>query len=362
MARVGFAVFLSAAVVSVASSTWATATMDPIPKEAVTRTTALHPSKVEPMWIGKADCEAGDVFTFPVHISYDWTETLEVWVSESIDCTPTAARGLSGFAATCGLVYSDARPTTPVARISLSDAQLLTAIRVPGRDQPAADCASPPNAAQDAQTLGIYFMFQSAGGNCVDASQHVEFVQFLLTGPSPPANIASGAGDTTLRVTWDRTANSNVAGYYVFCDPPLDAVTSSSVGPSPGCAAAFHGQEPDAAFVSHYQCGQIDGPDATSADIRALQNGNPYAVSVAAFDVVGNIGPLSPAICGESTTPEKGKYNGIDEKVYVACSVHTPGAGDSAAGGTLLCLAVVALPFVRGRRRVLNAPSATDFS
>jgi hypothetical protein len=43
-----------------------------------------------------------------------------------------------------------------------------------------------------------------------------------------------------------------------------------------------------------YKCGQATG---TNAIAMGLTNGVPYAVGLAAYDDVGNLGPLSPLAC-----------------------------------------------------------------
>lgn len=46
-----------------------------------------------------------------------------------------------------------------------------------------------------------------------------------------------------------------------------------------------------------YFCGQ-SGPTSTTIDISNAVNGTPYVVAVAAFDNLGNVGPLSGSLCG----------------------------------------------------------------
>ena len=427
MPRRAWMVLLMIAVLATGSSAWATATIGTIANTVVTRTNLTHSANV--LWISQGDCLAGDQFTFPLQISYDYTETLEVWVSEGVDCSQASSRGVSGVAPTCGLVYSSSAPSAPTTNIVLSDAVLITGVSVSGRTQPTPTCAKPPNASAGPQPLSIYFLFVSAAGNTVDAQQVVTFIDFDMEGPAAPANINALTGDTLLKVSWDQNTYSSVAGYYVFCDPPpgpvyslpniaaaqscptsgigtssaaLDvdggvtddsgagddaarATSDASVADDAGstddvsvgavstddsgtatadaattcqCSAALSTGDPtNADFFNRYKCGQANGYTSTSINVTGLQNGIPYSLAVASFDVIGNVGALSTPFCnGAQPLPIQGfteayrDSGGTPTSSY--CSVRATGSKPSGAGAAAGMLALAfALRLARRARR-----------
>ncbi len=219
MLRRGLVVSLSAAALVVATRSASAQTIGAITSSVVRRSRVTRTTSTNA--ISRADCEAGDAFTFPLTLSYTSGWTFQVWVSQNADCTDKGARGLtSGIAAQCGLVVS--RGNMPVtSSLAISDAEILSAIRAPSPDiDPAPTCATPPNAGVGLQSVTMYFMFVSDGGTKVAGTQVVNFIQYATTGPAAPAGVTAGAGDQMLKVRWAQNTDSTVSGYFVFCDPP----------------------------------------------------------------------------------------------------------------------------------------------
>jgi hypothetical protein len=57
------------------------------------------------------------------------------------------------------------------------------------------------------------------------------------------------------------------------------------------------GVEPDQDFINKYACGSTAGPKAAEGLITGIANGTMTNVAVASYDLVGNVGPLSPIVC-----------------------------------------------------------------
>lgn len=66
--------------------------------------------------------------------------------------------------------------------------------------------------------------------------------------------------------------------------------------------AVVTGATPPPANINDYACGNVGSPTSTEALVSGLKNGQKYVVGVAAYDVVGNVGPMSIPGC-DSPTP-----------------------------------------------------------
>ncbi len=78
--------------------------------------------------------------------------------------------------------------------------------------------------------------------------------------------------------------------------------TSSSGDDESGTTTVVTGAKPPPADIENYKCGDVGSPTSTEALVTGLTNGTATVVGVAAYDVVGNVGPMSDPSC-ESPTP-----------------------------------------------------------
>ena len=79
--------------------------------------------------------------------------------------------------------------------------------------------------------------------------------------------------------------------------------TTSSTGDSEsGTTTVVTGAKPPPADINNYKCADVGSPTSTEAQVTGLTNGTATVVGVAAYDVVGNVGPMSDPKC-ESPTP-----------------------------------------------------------
>jgi hypothetical protein len=70
-----------------------------------------------------------------------------------------------------------------------------------------------------------------------------------------------------------------------------------------GTSTVVTGATAPPANIQQYACGNVGSPTSTEAIVQGLKNGQEYVVGVAAYDVVGNIGPMSIPGCD---SPAKG--------------------------------------------------------
>ncbi len=96
------------------------------------------------------------------------------------------------------------------------------------------------------------------------------------------------AGSTSTGGTGASTATGGSGG--------TGAIGYVAQGGNPSCPSAVltPGLRPD----SSYECGSVAGIGVSTGDATGLINGVNYAAAVAAYDAVGNVGPLSQVACG----------------------------------------------------------------
>jgi hypothetical protein len=262
------------------------------------------------------------------------------------------------------------------------------------------------------QPVMLYFMFMQGASQKGQLATWPTTVDLL--GPSAPAIQGVGSGGKLLKVNWTQNTDPDVFGYRLLCEslgspgggftvydadtvfpegsprttcpdagpgtgidddagdagdaddeaggPVVDACvpgTGGSGGGSGGTAACgsvlVEGKTLSPEELAKYSCGSA-GLTATTALISGLNNSERYAVALASFDLVENVGTLSSVQCG---TPQP--VNGFDEAYRSAggsaddggfCSV---GLRSAAARARLwpaaVFVSVLALAQSRRRRR-----------
>lgn len=318
-----------------------------------------------PLWISRKDClEENDLaFTLTLR-EFSTNDTLSIWVSGTLDCTQ----------------YSNRDTGTRCKEVlSVSNLDDTMDIRVPVRkiaEALGAEGCNSAAASTGALPLVIYFMrLRSPDEDATDVARW-EQTKVDLQGPLPPNDVEARSGDGRLLVAFRQNEDEDVQGYYFYCDDAgqssVDAAGAGGGGDGGGQGTAggagdaacssvklVPGQVPDGLTP----CGDVGKADQGSAG--GLTNGKRYVVGVAAYDGVGNAGPLSALACG---TPVA--VDGFFEKYREAggqagggfCSVGGPvGAGRWVSWplGALAAGAALGL-WRRGRRR--RARSVTQES
>ncbi|WP_438019300.1 hypothetical protein WMF18_09605 [Sorangium sp. So ce315] len=314
-----------------------------------------------PLWISRKDClEENDLaFTLTLR-DFSTNDTLSIWASGTLDCTQ----------------YSNRDTGTRCKEVlSVSNLDDTMDIRVPVRkiaEALGAEGCNSAAASTGALPLVIYFMrLRSPDEDATDVAKWDQ-TKVDLQGPLPPGDIEARSGDGRLLVAFRQNEDEDVQGYYFYCDDAgqssVDAAGAGGGGQGtaggagdPACSSAklVPGQVPDGLDP----CGDVGKADQGSAG--GLTNGKRYVVGVAAYDGVGNAGPLSALACG---TPVA--VDGFFEKYREAggqagggfCSVGGPvGAGRWVSWPLGALAAGAALGWWRrGRRR--GARSVTQES
>jgi hypothetical protein len=379
----------------------------------ISRTVPLRADIVQRFKVSRSDCLANDVITFPLIVGGYAGTSLEVWATQSTsdNCKEDTAR--TSASATCWRVYRGTPSSvTPTVSIRVQD----IAARPPttegtnvGTDL---SCESTNSAGQP---VVLYFMFMAGAAQSGQFATWPTTIDLL--GPSAPAIQGVGAGGKLLKVNWTQNTDPDVFGYRVLCeslgspgggftvydaDTPLPEASSRTTCPDAGSGSgtdddagnaddggdagdasdeAGGGAVVDACIpgtggggsggtagcgtvlvegktltldeIAKYSCGSA-GLSSTSALVTGLNNYERYAVALASYDLVENIGTLSSVQCG---TPQP--VNGFDEAYRSAggsaddagfCSV---GLRSAAARDRLWPAAVFisALTLMRSRRR-----------
>jgi len=326
------------------------------PKSLV-RKLGFRTNDQNPTWINYNDCVKDDILTFQATLSGTFSSySLEVWVGSGTDCTTYEAR--LGNAPTCWQVYST-NPQNQTTSISLRAQDIIAQNKSTdstwGADSgTAADCDE-AGGATEGQAVTLYFLLVDGTGNAQGTGSTYD-TKYDLIGPSAPTNLSAGVGENLLVVEWTGSTASDRTGYRVYCDPKPGAVSPASspmaggaagtsgaagaggiagaggtagstslggtagstasggtagaggaagasgsagsggLGGNPNCpsTALVVGERPDSAYL----CGSVSGKFTDKASAKGLVNGVTYAVAVAAYDAVGNSGPLSEVACG----------------------------------------------------------------
>jgi len=303
-------------------------------------------------------------------------------------------------AATCSKIFSGpGTPTIQTLDISartlaaFANSTTYSATTITGD---ISSCNGVAGATTAALPIGIYFIStpSTQSGFVAWTPTSVD-----LVGPNPPTNVNLGAVDTYVKLGWDVNTDADVYGYKLFCDPPPGSAPSdASPVPTPTTDAAvcttpvtgtadaqanldasaddadLDASDLDAdagpssaatidACVSapfdagkcgslllvpgivpatdQFQCGSY-GRMSTNGIVDNLAIGASISVAIAAYDALGNVGPLSPVVCGQTVA-----VNGFDKLYHDAggtggggyCSMgHRPGrAGWGAFSLVLFC-------------------------
>ncbi|WP_437613323.1 hypothetical protein WMF20_11815 [Sorangium sp. So ce834] len=345
----------------------------------VDRTGDRRPDAENPLWISREDCLTDNDLRFTVTLTgFSTSQTLEVWVSESQDCTLYSNRDTG---TRCRRIKA-VSPLDDTMEIELSAKEIAAALGAEG-------CEG-TRSSTGAVSVTMYFMrLESLDQDGPDHAKW-ESTKMDLQGPKPPTEVEAHPGDGRLLVDFKQNEDEDVEGYYLYCDG--GGQSSSGAGGagagggddgagaagggsgggatgagSSGCQASrlVPGEVPESAL----RCGKVGKANRGEAmkfdNGEAIANGKPYVVGVAAYDLVGNAGPLSELSCA---TPVD--VDGFFEKYRDAggqagggfCSVGGPiGAGRwvSAPLGVLVAGAALGL-WRRGRR--LRARSITQES
>ncbi|WP_437281071.1 hypothetical protein WME90_11070 [Sorangium sp. So ce375] len=333
----------------------------------VVRTKLTRSDAENPLWISHQDCVTDNDLQFTLTLdSVSTSESLEVWVTQSTDCSVAENRRPDGY---CKPLLT----LTPATTVTATLPAKAIAKALLGAE----DCKVSSQANTAAVQMTIYFLrLSTADGNAASYAPW-DKTKVDLLGPKPPTDVQAHSGDGRLLVDYTQNEADEVLGYYLYCDDGGQSSSGSSgagqagagggaagggdgaggagggatSGGSSGCSSALlvPGEIPDAA----QRCGSVGR--ASRGEATGLDNGKSYVVGVAAYDQVGNAGPLSALSCATATD-----VDGFFEQYRDAggqagggfCSIEGPvGAGRWAAAPLGLAAAGAALGLWRRSRR-----------
>jgi hypothetical protein len=285
-------------------------------------------------YVSRADCEAGESFEFPFTLSsVVGIDSLEVWLGEgSVDCATATARSGTG-GSQCTKLYADGSP-------SVNGSVVLTADQI-ANEVAGIDACSDSNASNtSAHATKLYFLAIRTQGSDVAAADAFVWdrTKVDLLGPEPPADLTVKGVDGGVLVNFTASASTDdLREYQVYCDAEGTsgagggtgvggtgggggAGTSGGTGGmlasgGAGGAMGLGGTSgtagsggnsalacdpgrlvPGEAPPTNTACGDpFQG--AQDVGVSGFENGRTYAVGVAAVDVIGNPGALSPLAC-----------------------------------------------------------------
>ncbi|CAN92234.1 putative secreted protein [Sorangium cellulosum So ce56] len=346
----------------------------------VVRTKVTRPDAQNPLWISHEDCVTGNDLQLTLTLTNPTgSDSLEAWVTQSTDCTQAVNRQADGYCKRLDLPLGLA-DTVPV---TLPAKELAKALL------DADECEVTSRTSTEAVKMTVYFLRLSTTDQSNPDFATWEQTKVDLLGPKPPTNVQAHSGDGRILVDYTQNEADEVLGYYLYCDNGGQSSPDSSgagaaggddgaagagggaagggggaagagggttSGGSSGCQSSLlvPGEIPDSA----QQCGSV-GRASRGEATENIVNGRSYVVGVAAYDQVGNAGPLSAISCAIATD-----VDGFFEQYRDAggqagggfCSIEGPvGAGRWAAAPLAAVAAGAALGLLRRSRRRRHA-------
>jgi MYXO-CTERM domain-containing protein len=307
---------------------------------------STRPPDLSPHGIDYQDCIDDQTLRFTVTLTGFTGESLQVWASQSADCTQDAARGV-GAPATCWVVGAGlAGLVTPSPLTEMLDVRVEDLVGwqsappgAPGYQRlgPSACIVQPTFTAVP---LTLYFIPVVGDSFESGAAALTYTVGTDLVGPPAPAGVSLGDGAGLFVVDWTANADSDTVGYDILLDPlpgaTVDASATSACGAFPASVVRA-----GAAGLT------VPGESAGTYTITGLSSSARYAVAIAAVDAYGNLGPPSVALCDQPGAAAPGAAGASG----CACALGAPGAPGASTFAVVPVLALVSASLRRRRRR-----------
>lgn len=322
----------------------------------VKRSKATH-TQPNTFWVSRTDCESGDVFDFPFTIQNPSSVlSFQVWVGEgTIDCkTYNARSGVAG--GQCVQLLADGAPKQ-LGNVEIASSDIAGALSgVEGCDDGSGN--------YNARDVTIYFLLVRNVGEDIPAEDVAQWTETKvdMLGPPAPTDLVAKIGDGTVIAEYTPRSDNDIRGYRMYCDSGSSsgAGGAGGGGSSDGCSGSLvAGEVPP----SDKQCGTVTGVASSISASQELENGVSYQIGVAAYDLLGNAGPLSTTACVTPAPVDDfySTYRRAGGQAGGGCSV---GAGPRSVPGGAVALGFVALVLAaagarrRGARRRLARRAA----
>ncbi len=284
--------------------------------------------------IGRRDC-AGEEWTFTVNYAANpagmTTTSLQYFIgADAMACASATARA----PVTSGTPRCWPIRTTPSLTFTNPTTPLSYTIRIPSRylvDPEGGNCVTPGTTQGTSNTNYLSVLaFPPSDMNVIGTYA----LAYDVTPPDAPTDVVAGPGEGVAIVSWTypgslsttttdggttTAAPPDLQGYWLLCDPPLNAAASDGGtgdastlpgddeeddGTGGGCSAAstLAGLDVnDSAVFARYRCSNIIGATATRGVAEGLVNGRSYRMAVVAQDLAGNRSAIS--VAGNCVTP-----------------------------------------------------------
>jgi hypothetical protein len=286
---------------------------------------------------------ACDVLTRAAGLGGEAATDLQVWVSTNYDCTVAVNRAAVNVPESgCVQLPSnyDASGNFTVYSQDVVRSILGSAV-----------CNTPaPGGNTGPFAFAIYFMLLPGGAGDAAPGESYNWTQTQIDLWPPPAvtgtTVEGGAAELVVGLPVD--TDSTTQGYYIFCYPVEDGGAPDAGGSMDTCPGGAAIPAADLTLTSPYVCGSqvrstVTQANVTSVGTAPLQGDTTYAVAVAAYDEVYNLGPTStPAVCGE-VQPTGSTGSG--------CGIRQAGAGTDPRWPVLGAAALAALVGLARRDR-----------
>jgi MYXO-CTERM domain-containing protein len=199
---------------------------------------STRPQNLTPLGINYDDCVNDMVLQFRPLVTLPSGDTVQVWASQSGDCTVSGNRG-NGQVATCW------RLNAGLGSVILTNQEENFNVRVQdiigGQTTVGQNPTTPVNLGIEAcssltsyaaTTFQISIMAIQPNGIDTDGTAWTYSLPVDIVGPPAPTGLSTNIGDTLLLVSWTPNTDSDTGGYDVFVDPPPggSAVDSSGTG------------------------------------------------------------------------------------------------------------------------------------
>lgn len=292
------ALALGAAFASLLLSAPAAATVD-VPAEGVQRSVSNRSSSEYPLYINREDCLGSDEFSFSVRVSEADGANFEVWLGQGgASCLLSSERATTGVG--CTQLDTFALPAEANFTVIIPSAKIAGSMS-------GVDSCIDNSTNTEPRGVTLYFMVLDGNEDVGEGSYNAwDLTAVDLLGPVAPTELSVGIGDEQLIVSFEPKADDgDRSGYYVYSER-LDGggggggSGGSGDGGMGGVGGSVAGECVGATLVP----GEVPAPgsgkasaDATEISAKGLENYVPYAVGVAAYDSVGNVGKLSSLVC-----------------------------------------------------------------
>lgn len=308
-----------------------------------------RPLPLRPEGVNSQDCLDDQRIRVPLQlVGFEANAVLEAWASVAgVDCSAQANR--LGNRAVCWRIH-DAIPLQPDVTADIRVRRLLAGAVSASTGEMSAELRACTQL--DLTTLRMQFLYFAPGQPVTPVSQSSIDIEVDTIGNPPPQEPKIYAGDTSVELQWRQSADVGNTGIHVYCArllPVAGDFSCSSPSLPPDTVL-------DPSSKANLRCGMIVGSSSRSivgstADGRPLENGVIYGFGLASVDGFGNVGPLSPTLCGSpragATVPSQNENHDGS-----GCSASPTGKPLRRPGGAVALGMMLTLASAFARRRV----------